>query len=226
MQKITYQDCFDAIICLNANLPSREIILAFGDIPILAADGAAIQLMDMEIAPNYIIGDLDSFLNCEYRNNYPSELLIHRPDQEANDFEKNIEFAIANGWTNILILGIHGGQLEHTLNNWSVFAKFSRELNLLIYDLDRYGFVIGEGEYTLDSYTGEMISLIPQPRAEVLIKNFEWPLTNEILELGKREGARNISTSDKVFIRIIEGELLVFTEARIPKMVKKIETCF
>ncbi len=221
MPNIKYQDSFDAIICLNANLPNREIILAFGDIPILAADGAAIQLMDMAITPNYIIGDLDSFLNSEYRNNYPIEFLIHKPDQEANDFEKNIEFAIVKGWKNILVLGIHGGQLEHTLNNWSVFAKFSKKVNLVIYDLDRYGFMIGEGEYVLDTYISELISLIPQPRAKVLIKNFEWLLTDEVLELGKREGARNIATSDKVFIRIIEGELLVFTEARIPKMVKK-----
>ena len=223
MPNLKYEGQFQAMICLNANLPKREVIEKFSGIPILAADGAATQLIEMGIMPDYVIGDLDSFLSSKHKAAIPIDKLIHKPDQDANDFEKNLEFALAHNWNNIIVLGIHGGQMEHTLNNWSVFIKYSRKMNLMLYDLERYAFSLHEaGDYVLDTYEGEMLSLIPQPEARVILKNFQWNLNEEVLKLGEREGARNISTHNKVYIKLIEGELLIFTEARIPKMVKMV----
>ena len=220
MPNLKYQGQFQAMICLNANLPKREIIEKFAGIPILAADGAAIKLLDMGIMPDYIIGDLDSYLGSKHKDVITLDRLIHKPDQCSNDFEKNLEFALEHNWNNIIVLGIHGGQMEHTLNNWSVFVKYSRKMNLMLYDLERYAFSLHEtGDYVLDTYEGEMLSLIPQPEACVILKNFQWNLNEEVLKLGEREGARNISTHNKVYIKLIEGELLIFTEARIPKMI-------
>ena len=223
MPNLKYQGQFQAMICLNANLPKREIIEKFGEIPILAADGAAIKLLDMGIMPDYIIGDLDSYFGSKHQGAIPLDKLIHKPNQDANDFEKNLVFALEHNWNNIIVLGIHGGQMEHTLNNWSVFIKYSRKMNLMLYDLERYAFSLHEaGDYVLDTYEGEMLSLIPQPEACVVLKNFQWNLNEEVLKLGEREGARNISTHNKVYIKLIEGELLIFTEARVPKMVMKV----
>lgn len=223
MPNLKYEGEFQAMICLNANLPKREIIEKFAGMPILAADGAAIKLLDMGIMPDYIIGDLDSYFGRKHKDVITLDKLIHKPDQNSNDFEKNLEFALKHNWNNIIVLGIHGGQMEHTLNNWSVFIKYSRKMNLMLYDLERYAFSLYEaGDYVLDTYEGEMLSLIPQPEACVILKNFQWNLNEEVLKLGEREGARNISTHNKVYIKLIEGELLVFTEARIPKMIKMV----
>ena len=217
--KLTFKDdIIDAILCLDAVLPGKEVFSLFKNVPIIAADGASIKLYEMSIIPNYIIGDLDTFLS-----NPLSEILktkaevIHLPEQETNDFEKSLRFCINKDWKNILIFGLHGGALEHTLNNWSIIKKFSRLLNLCIYDEERYSFPVYNSINFIPK-KDEIISLIPQPFAKLTTKGFQWELNEEILALGIREGARNIAKAEAIDITIHEGEYLLFIDQRLPKM--------
>ena len=112
-------------------------------------------------------------------------------------------------------MGINGGELEHTLNNWSVYIKYSKLLNLCIYTKNRYGIILRENtELVLNKE--EIVSLIPQPEALITTNNLYWELTKEKLELGVREGARNRARDSKVLIEIYNGEVLCFFDARLP----------
>jgi thiamine pyrophosphokinase len=206
---------FDCLLCLDANLPDKNIFDLVNGLPILAADGAAIRLIEKGIEPDFIVGDLDSFYSSDLSKNIDQSKIICIPDQETNDFNKSIDFAISKGWKNIIIFGIHGGELEHTLNNWSVFMKYSGSFNLCIYDEGRYGFTLRKSSI-ISVKEGELISLIPQPFARLSTNNLKWKLSNEVLELGIREGARNLSTGNEIGLEIFEGELLVFIDARLP----------
>ena len=206
---------FDAIICLDADLPSIEFFDNFKNIPILAADGAAIRLYEMGITADYVIGDLDTFFISPIFNTFAQSKIIHETEQDTNDFEKTLNFARTKKYENLLIIGFHGGLLEHTLNNWSVFIRFAKKLNLCIYDKNRYALLI-EQSIKLAVKKDEIISIIPQPKAIITTKNLYWSLNNEPLELGKREGARNIAISDYIEIYIHSGELLLFLDSRLP----------
>lgn len=216
MIDITFSGNPDAIICLNSTLPSIEILEQFAAIPIIAADGAANKLLDINVIPNFIVGDLDSFNSEKYSNLIPQSHIIHLPEQDTNDFEKNIVFAKSRNWQKLLIFGIHGGELEHTLNNWSIIRKFTNQIQLLIYDIGRYSFPIAKGSYKIHANKDEIISLIPQCSCKLSTKGLKWELNNEILEIGSREGARNRAIEDKFIINIEDGQLLVSMESRLP----------
>jgi thiamine pyrophosphokinase len=215
MRKVRFDGEYDALLCLNANMPGKKFFKKFRDIPIIAADGAANQLIDKKVVPDFIIGDLDS-IDDEVKTQVGNvSEIIHEPSQEKNDFQKILEFSLQKGWNNLLICGFHGGQLEHTFNNWSVFMRFSRELNLCIYDVKRYGIAVFD-EINLSTYENEIISLIPQGKCRLSTKNLKWELINDILELGIREGARNRAIGDEIELDIHEGSLIVFFDAKVP----------
>ena len=206
---------FDAIICLNGDMPELEVFYNLSDLPLIAADGAANNLFKNNLNPNYIIGDIDSIESELLKLNFNNIQLFHLSDQDINDFEKCLMFAKIKGWENLLIFGFSGGLLEHTLNNWSVFKRFSKLMNLCIYDKDRYGFSISKS-VEVSTKINEIISLIPEPSVKLTTKNLNWNLDKEILSLGIKEGARNISLGESIELTIFSGQLLIFCDARLP----------
>ena len=215
MRNIEFDGKFDALLCLDGTLPGVGKITGLGNLPILAADGAAIRRMEMGIKPDYIIGDLDTFGAHPFSKNKIDSVIIEDKSQEINDFEKSLVFALSRGFLNILIMGMHGGELEHTLNNWSVLIKFSKKLTLTFYEDERYGLPL-DYPARFKVFNGEMVSLIPQPVARLTTRNLFWELNNEYLRLGEREGSRNIATGEIVEIGLHEGSLFVFISSRYP----------
>jgi thiamine pyrophosphokinase len=198
---------FDVFICLNGRL-SQKIPFLKKDELIIAADGAFKKLLKINLIPDIVIGDFDSIGNYD-KSEYLDTEFIFDPDQETNDFEKILNYCLKRKLKDILIFGINGGQLEHTLNNLSVMMKFSDKLDLKIYDRSRIGYIINNHQ-TISTDQNEIISLIPLPKSKLSTKNLKWSLENEVLELGNREGARNLSIGENVEIDIKEGKILLF----------------
>ena len=123
--EIEFTEKFDCLICLNADMPPASLFGALAGVVVVAADGAANKLADIGIVPDYIIGDLDSFDISDSRLEGKSKIICN-PDQEINDFEKILRFANERSYKRLLVTGFHGGELEHTLNNWSVFMRFAQ----------------------------------------------------------------------------------------------------
>jgi len=220
------EEQFDAVICLNGDLPGRQVFLDLAGRPLIAADGATNVLHQHGIGPEFIVGDLDS-VHPETLDAFrgTSEVIVDR-DQNSTDFEKALRFAESQLWKRLLVIGIHGGDLEHTLNNWSVLMRHGRSLELTALDRARYAIPV-YGSFTFYAAPREMISLIPQPLATLTTSGLEWELTNEALEMGTREGARNRvaehqvsadgGSSHRVTIDLHSGSLLFFCDARFPK---------
>jgi thiamine pyrophosphokinase len=205
----------DAIICLKGQPPSIDVIQHFADVPLIAADGAANLLYDLEILPEYIVGDLDSVLPEVIEAMRETTEIIVEVDQDINDFEKALRFAQQMLWKRVLVTGIHGGDLEHTLNNWSVLMRYGLNMDIVAIDGQRIGIPL----YASTSYQSEMdeiVSLIPQPEATLTTRGLAWPLTQESLTLGVREGARNRSTGERVELEIHSGAVFMFVDARLP----------
>ncbi|MDQ1266886.1 MAG: thiamine pyrophosphokinae [Bacteroidota bacterium] len=212
---IDFTETFDCMICLNGSIPGSDFFSLLKDVPLLAADGAALKLFDIGVSPDYVIGDLDSFYSSEKSSDFPDTKIIFLPDQEHNDFEKTLTYCLDNGFKSALIAGFHGGELEHTLNNWSILKKFSDKLQICVYDQGRYCLPL-KFSVNLNVKTGEMISIIPQPEALLTTVNLQWELKNESLSLGVREGARNRALSEDITIEIHSGEILLVIDCRLP----------
>ncbi len=206
-----------ALLGLSGTIPPPNQLQRLQYDIVIAADGSAWQLLERGIVPQFIIGDLDSFRRIPHPEEaFPTSQILHRPDQNFTDFEKALREGVEHGVTEFVIVGMNGGELEHTLNNWSVFLRHSQHLSLEIYDAGRLGRAVWT-QFSFESTPGELISLIPQPRAVLTTRGLVWELNAEVLELGKREGARNQSRAELVELSVHEGSVLVFYDAFLPR---------
>lgn len=212
---VTIPHRFDAVICLHGSLPSDDVFEHLMERPLIAADGAATQLFERGIIPEFVVGDLDS-IRADVRDTLVSMAeFVHQPDQETNDFDKALTFAESMLWKNVLVVGIHGGDLEHTLNNWSVLMRFGQSMHIAVLDRERIAIPMFE-TFAYEGTEHEIISLIPQPTARLTTRGLHWALNDEHLALGSREGARNRATHPRIEVEVHEGALLFFCDAALP----------
>ena len=206
---------FDAVIVLNGDLPDLTVLEQLADVPFVAADGAADTLVRLGVMPEFVVGDLDSISVETLRHIDAMAEIVVEPDQDSNDFEKSLRFAQSQLWRRLLVLGLHGGDLEHTLNNWSVLMRYGQQLSLCAYDRGRYAIPMFSS-FLHTPTEGELLSLIPQPLARLTTQGLQWDLQDEPLALGTREGARNRAIAEHVHITIHDGSLLFICDARFP----------
>lgn len=207
----------DALLCLDGTLPPRDFFAYPAHIPIIAADGAAIRLAERGVKPSIIIGDFDTLHRSGLLHRFEAIPQLHIAEQDSTDFEKCLDYCTNAGFGSVLVCGIHGGEMEHSLNNWSIAMRYASRLALCLYDAGRYGLPVNHS-VDIPVQAGDTISLIPQPHAVLTTSGLHWPLRNEELRLGYREGARNRADSSRITIDLHEGSLLVFCNAAPPLM--------
>ena len=190
---------------LEFNKPRRAI-------SIIACDGASDFLKSCGVIPNVIIGDLDSVNSQTLKYFSRRKVTIRKVvDQNKNDLEKAILFALSKKFNVINIVGFGGKRLDHTLNNLSILKKFYRKAKIKIYENGFVGEIIGKSA-EFECRVGSVVSLIPLPKAiGVTTTGLKYPLKNGTLEFGVREGALNEAVGDKVSVKIKQGVLFVLT---------------
>jgi len=187
----------------NQNLPQKQLT-------IIAADGASNFLYKNKIIPDFIIGDLDSLSPAAKKYFTAKKVAIKKiPDQYKNDFEKCLRFVISKGIKQIAVTGFAGKRFDHTINNLSILKKYCGKANIIVYDNTYEYFIIKKStEFTYKP--GEVVSLIALTKAEgIKTAGLKYPLNNETLEFGVREGALNYATRNTVHIKINKGYLLL-----------------
>jgi len=176
---------------------------------IVAADGGARNAFQGGYIPDYVVGDLDS-ITPEIKAQLPDTQFIQRPSQELNDLEKTLIFCEEQGVTAITLLGIGGKRLDHTLNNLSVICRYDQKFKLTIYDAHSQIFVVRD-EWSFSGKINQLISLVPLGTVEgVKTKGLAFPLDNEPLVFGEREGLSNYIVSNPVRVSIRKGLLFIF----------------
>ena len=175
----------------------------------IAADGGANVARKLGHLPQVVIGDLDSF---ESSGDDPFEL-IEDPGQETNDLEKALAFAKKEGMTEMVILGATGKRLDHTLKNLSVLKQFDSRFDRLFF-ADNFGRTsLLPSTYRAEIPVGTTLSLFPlSGRVEgITTAGLKYPLEDEHLENGIRDGSSNVVVESPVEIRHRSGDLLLFT---------------
>ena len=197
------------IVC-NGETPSRALLeqeVAKSTL-IIAADGGANILLDVGIMPTVVVGDLDSFNTPE---KYPFEI-IRDADQETNDLEKALGYALEQGAGECVVLGALGLRMDHALKNLSALQKFDDQFTHLMYRDDRQSVFVLPRVYEGTYDTGTVISLFPiSGKVEgIVTKGLAYPLNNEVLENGIRDGSSNHTIEEHIRITYSSGVLLAF----------------
>jgi len=200
----------NVLVFANGVPPSKELVQPhLDDSPLLvAADGGANGLLKLNVAPHFVVGDLDS-LSPAVRKRCPGMKVIKRTDQNKTDLEKALDFCLEQGATEILVFGATGRRLDHELANLGILQRFSRRVSLAFLD-EQFLIRVVRGEFRFKTRPGQMLSLLAlQPARGVSLRGVQFPLKSAPLDFGGR-GVSNLALGPEVVIQIDEGELFLF----------------
>ena len=118
------------ILVLNGEIPKKKNLISYiNDYDkILCADGAANTILNYDINPDFILGDLDSI--CAEKLKQYNGKVIDLPDQDLNDLEKILNWCFDNNYNDIDIIGFDGKRIDHTIGNFSIILRFIDKLNI------------------------------------------------------------------------------------------------
>ncbi|MDR9419237.1 thiamine diphosphokinase [Gracilimonas sp.] len=179
---------------------------------VVGADGGGNKILKYGLLPNVIIGDLDSF---EKPKDVDFEI-IHEPEQETNDLEKALSLVITRGADTCTVLGAFGKRMDHALKNLSVLKKFDAAFKKLIYKDELFEASIINGTFSEECPVGNLVSLFPLSGevTGIVTEGLKFPLNNESLKNGERDGTSNETISDQFSVSVESGDLVIFVERR------------
>ncbi|ACX83647.1 thiamine pyrophosphokinase [Blattabacterium sp. (Periplaneta americana) str. BPLAN] len=176
---------------------------------IFAVDGAFYYLKKMGIQIDYLSGDFDSLL----KKDIPlGRDFFETNDQNYTDFDKALQIIHHQGFLNVNVWGASGKEQDHFLGNLSTALKYKRKLSLIFHD-DYHSYFFSDKKNIFYQKKNKKISLFPFPKVEGLFTHgLKYPISKELLKMGKRIGIRNEAIENPIEISYQKGELLIFIE--------------
>ncbi len=201
-----------ALVVGNGEPPSNQLFdELMADQPLLmCADGGADTAVGYGFRPDYIVGDLDS-AGEEAKRGLPADrLVLVDADDTGTDLQKVLRLAEQLGVTEAVLVGVTGRRTDHTLWNLSLLNSFRDRIGLRIVDDYCDLRLIGKG-IRFRAQIGQKISLCPLDGEVRGIRTagLKFPLTDEALVPGGRDGISNEVVSNPVEITVEAGELLL-----------------
>lgn len=177
---------------------------------VICADGGANITKELQIIPDYIIGDLDSIkvsvLN--YFKDLNETEIIKDDNQDKTDLELAIALAETLNPSEITIFGAIGDRIDHTLANILCLCKIKPGIKTQIID-ERNVIELVESSLDLDGNRGDIISVVPITDISNLCYNgLKWNVKNRNTNIGWF-GISNILENNQANISFSKGKILV-----------------
>ena len=158
---------------------------------IICSDGGANHAYNMNIVPNYIIGDLDSVNEniIKYYNSKEVKFKKFPTKKDETDTELCIELSDKLKAKEIHLMGALGGRIDHTIETYIAMDE----------------------EITIDGEIGDIISILPikNDAKGVTLKNLEYPLENYDMKFSRPLGISNVMTDINCNIKVKEGSIII-----------------
>ena len=178
---------------------------------VLAADAGLHKLTEFRDSVT-VIGDFDS-IDDSIASSFAALKRVHRLEQDSNDLEKSVVYAVERGASSVSILGGFGGRLDQSLTTLSVMVRYHTELEIMLYHDSSVSVILSEATSSNDwSRVGfpamNQLSIVPWGNeAEISLKDVEWPLEHATLGSGSR-GVSNRIYGDAGSIKIHRGTVV------------------
>lgn len=195
---------FKSLICLDGDLPGDCTLGFFRALPLVAADGAANQLVARGLSVNLIVGDLDG-VDKKILKTTP---YIRLPSQDSCDFEKTIRLLRQEDMLPTIVLGMSGGYFDHIINNLSIFAS-TDDLGIF-YSPPIIGLTLRSGIVkNISLPPNTKISLMGMPHANVSTGGLKWELNHSLLSFPHQSSCFNRVKNQSVKIQVHNGAALL-----------------
>lgn len=189
-----------AVVIGNGDINDYEYIssLIRNDDTIICADGGLRHAEAMGLITNVAIGDFDS-----YKSDIKVKKFVYPERKDYTDGELAVQYAIDNGYDEIMLLGMTGKRLDHTLTDILLLSKYENS-----YLIDDYNEVhIVSSKLVLRDKKGKTLSIIPvlSDLEGITTQGLEYPLHDETLFFGESRGNSNVVTDDTCIIEVRSG---------------------
>ncbi len=184
---------------------------------VICADGGTRHLRRVGVLPDLVIGDFDSLSENDKRCLAKNRITMikHPTDKDAGDTELAARWAMENQATQIILMGVTGTRLDHTLANITLLKTISdRGIRCCILDDTNEIHLVTE-QIELRGEPGELVSVIPmtEEASGVTLTGLFYPLEDATLTLGSSLGISNRFIGNKAVISVKRG-ILVVTKSR------------
>jgi len=197
------------VILANGIYPTHSIPLQMlkdaGSI--ICCDGSVNKLVENELIPHVIIGDLDS-IDEKYKKQY-QEKLYHIPDQDENDLRKAMKWVEKQNIENATILGATGNRDDHTIANIFSLLQFTTKVKFkMITDFGIFNII--EDDTKLTSFIGEQISIFSiDSTIKITTNDLMYNLTSYCVS-DLYTCSLNKSISNEITISISHGRIMTY----------------
>lgn len=198
------------IILANGEFPKTEIPLKIleNNEFLICCDGAINNLLETNIEPDLIIGDLDS-INEELKIKY-FDKIIKIDEQNTNDLTKAINWCVKNKVEEVEIIGATGKREDHTIANISLLVKYVELIKVKI--ITDYGVFTPITKTTkFHSFKGQQVSIFAlDNKLKINSENLKYPLQDLQLKSWWM-GTLNEVTDDEFTISFKnKGQIIVY----------------
>lgn len=170
---------------------------------IICADSGYDHAKRFGITPHIVIGDMDSTQFADISE----EKMLYPKRKDFTDSELAIMYALEKGFDNLLMFGMIGTRMDHTLANISMLARVK---NGTIID-ENNEIYFADGKFSIDGKAGDNISIIPfkEDLFGVTTEGLDYPLENGTIRCGTSLGVSNVMTGSICRIKIEKGKALI-----------------
>lgn len=176
---------------------------------IICADGGYNHAVKMGIVPNVLLGDFDSarnFENVSDRIEYPVR-------KDFTDGEIAVMYAVNHGYDDILMIGMTGSRLDHSLADIMLLTKCK---NGVLADDNNEVYLLRD-RLRINGHKGQTVSIIPiaGDACGLTTEGLEYPLKDEDLRFAQSRGVSNVMLHDTCEITIKSGIALVIKVEKV-----------
>ncbi len=179
---------------------------------VIAVDGGMAYLLAIDFAPDLWVGDMDSAdIKLEESGKQVNWLKAVKVakfpvEKDMSDTELAIDLAIENGATELLLMGMLGGRVDHLLFNIGLLVSLNRKgIPAHIQDEAQQIWLI-EKTLSFQNLQGCLLSLVPIHDLQgATIEGCYYPLNQAHVPLGSTLGLSNVIEMETVRVSITNG---------------------
>lgn len=183
---------------------------------VICIDGGTNYAYEVGITPNLIIGDMDSIEEKSLKHYKKLGILFKEfpRDKDKTDFHLALEELERLNIKDVLIYGIVGTRLDHTLSALGILRRFVREDRIrfakISLGIKSEGY-ISKGRIEIYGKRGEIVSLIPLTDVVkgVTTHNLKYSLNNTDIYLEDSLTVSNEIEESPCYVEVKDGVILV-----------------
>lgn len=178
---------------------------------IVFCDSGLKHLDALQVRPGLIVGDFDSHDNP----NLDVETIVLPCEKDDTDTVFAAKEAIRRGYEDVLLIGVVGARLDHTLGNVYILEYLDNldKKGFIIDDYSEMELVSRQTAYIDDSFRFFSLLNITGIAKGITVKNAKYPLKDAEITCGYQYGVSNeVLPGMRAEVTVKEGKLLLIKD--------------